>query len=184
MLSIEANKVAGAVLLAVFTATSINILVDGIYQPGGGHKVRPTEEPSSATMEADEATEEAEPVSLAVLLASADPDKGKKAVKRCAACHDFTPGGPNKVGPNLWAILGAEQAARDGFAYSPALTDLGGTWTFEALDAFLANPKGYAPGTKMAFKGMKKPASRADLIAYLRELSDSPVPLPDVVEEE
>ena len=182
MLSIEANKFAGAVLLAVFTATSINILVDGIYQPGEGHKPRPVE--PSTTTEVDEAVEEAEPVPLAVLLASADPEKGKKAVKRCAACHDFTPGGPDKVGPNLWAVLGAEQAARDGFAYSPALSGLGGTWTYEAMDAFLTNPKAYAPGTKMAFKGLKKPASRADLIAYLRELSDSPMPLPDVVEED
>ena len=178
MLSMEANKIAGAVLLAVFTATSINILVDGIYSPGGDHKPQAAKPADDPGVQEDAAIEEAEPPSLAALIASANAAKGEKTAKRCATCHDFTPGGPNKVGPNLWAILGAGQASREGFVYSSALSDLGGTWTYAEMDAFLADPKAYAPGTRMNFKGIKKPAGRADLIAYLRGLSDSPLPLP------
>jgi len=116
--------------------------------------------------------------SLPDLLKAADPAGGEKIAAKCKACHDFSKGGPNKIGPNLWDIVGAKQAHLDNFNYSDAVKGLGGQWTYENLDKFLTLPKGYAPGTKMTFPGLKKPEERAAVIAYLRTLSDSPKPLP------
>ncbi len=116
--------------------------------------------------------------SLPDLLKAADPATGEKVAAKCKACHDFAKGGPNKVGPNLWDIVGAKQAHLDNFNYSDAVKGLGGQWTYENLDKFVTAPKEYAPGTKMAFPGLKKPEDRAAVIAYLRTLSDSPKPLP------
>jgi cytochrome c len=116
---------------------------------------------------------------IADLLKSADPAAGAKVAAKCKACHGFDKGGPNKVGPNLWDIVGAKQAhLGDAFKYSDALKGLGGEWTYDALDKFLTAPKEYVPGTKMVFPGLKKPEDRAAVIAYLRSLSDSPKPLP------
>ncbi len=111
------------------------------------------------------------------MLASADAGAGAKVFKKCKACHTADKGGKNKVGPNLWDIVGKAKAAA-GFKFSGALKGLGGTWTYKDLDGFLADPKGFAKGTKMGFAGVKKPKARAHLIAYLRSLSDQPKPLP------
>ncbi|MEJ2026964.1 MAG: c-type cytochrome [Limibacillus sp.] len=113
------------------------------------------------------------------LLASADAAAGEKVVKKCAACHSFDEGGPNKVGPGLWDVVGREIASHEGYSYSSALKDKGGTWDYAALAGFLSDPKGWAPGTKMSFAGIKKDEELANLIAYLRSLSNDPEPLPD-----
>jgi cytochrome c len=124
------------------------------------------------------APEPAEIEDIGPLLASVSMDDGESAFKKCKACHTIDKGDANKVGPNLWDIVGHDRAARDGFAYSDAFTGLDGTWTYEELNAFLAKPKAYAPGTKMSFAGMKKVADRAAVIGYLRAQSDMPQPLP------
>jgi cytochrome c len=116
--------------------------------------------------------------SLPDLLKAADPAAGEKIAAKCKACHDLSKGGPNKIGPNLWDIVGNKQAHLDNFSYSDAVKGLGGQWTYENLDKFLTKPKDYAPGTKMTFPGLPKPEDRAALIAYLSSLSDSPKPLP------
>ncbi len=93
----------------------------------------------------------------------------------------YEKGEPKKVGPNLWGVVGGPAAHHGGFDYSDAMEAKrkeGFTWTFENLDQFLTNPKGFIPGTAMSFAGLKKPGERADVIAYLRTLSDNPVPLP------
>jgi len=132
--------------------------------------------------DAGEATEmaAAEPVAVSVLdmLADADVAAGQKVFKKCAACHSIEKGGKNKVGPNLWNIVGGSHGVVAGYKYSDAMTGLSGVWSYEALDEFLISPKAYAPGTKMSFGGLKKPKDRAALIAYLRAQNDSPVPLP------
>ena len=115
---------------------------------------------------------------VAALLAAADAGDGKKVFKKCKACHTADEGGAHKVGPNLWDVVGRAKAGAAGYRFSGVLTGLGGAWTFADLDAFLAKPKAFAPGTKMTFNGVRKAADRAAVIAYLRSLSDSPKPLP------
>lgn len=115
---------------------------------------------------------------VAALLAAADVAAGAKLSKKCKACHGFDKDGKNKVGPNLWDIVGNAIAGVEGYKYSGALTDMGGEWTYDNLDAFLTKPKTFAPGTKMSFSGLKSPEDRANLIAFLRSLSDNPKPLP------
>tara|TARA_B100000315_G_scaffold206202_1_gene200483 strand:- start:7 stop:552 length:546 start_codon:yes stop_codon:yes gene_type:complete len=112
------------------------------------------------------------------LLASADAAAGQKAFKKCKACHTTKKGGKNKVGPNLWDIVGRAKAVTSGYKFSSALAGLGGNWSYQDLDGFMANPKGFAKGTKMTFAGVKKAQARAALLLYLRSLSDQPKPLP------
>lgn len=112
------------------------------------------------------------------LLASADAERGAKLFKKCKACHTTEDGGKNKVGPNLWNVVGRAKGSVGGFKYSKAITGLGGEWIYGDLDGFLASPKAFAKGTKMSFNGLKKPADRAGMILYLRSLSGSPKPLP------
>jgi cytochrome c len=115
---------------------------------------------------------------VGALLAQADADTGATASRKCMACHSFEEGGPAKIGPSLWNVVGRDIAAVDDFAYSDALAEKEGAWDYEALDAFLAKPREWAPGTKMAFAGLAKPEDRADIILYLRSLSNEPAPLP------
>jgi cytochrome c len=111
------------------------------------------------------------------LLAAASAESGKSVARKCTTCHSLKKGGKDKVGPALWGIVGAKKAGRS-YKYSSVLKGLGGIWDYAALNAFLANPKAYAPRSKMSFAGVKRDADRAALILYLRSLSDSPFPLP------
>lgn len=176
----ELNKIAGAILFSMLVIFGVrelsNILIHENRPEQVAFPVPAIETEAVATEETEEA-EEAGP-SLATLLASADPASGEKVAKKCAACHTFTEGGANRVGPNLYGILQDSKARSADFGYSPALSDMGGEWTYDDLNAFLAKPKEYLPGTKMAFPGLKKASDRADLIAYLRSLGDEDVPLP------
>ena len=117
--------------------------------------------------------------SLVAAIAAADIAQGEKAFKKCKACHTVEDGGNHRIGPNLWGVVGATQARHPDFKYSRVLADLGGSWDYAALDAFLTKPKDYARGTKMAFPGLADAGARAAVIAYLRTLSASPAPLGD-----
>jgi len=121
--------------------------------------------------EADTADAAEEGPSLDELLASADLKKGAGVWRKCSACHKLE-AGANGTGPYLYGVVGRAAGTADGFGYSDTLASLGGEWTAENLDGFLENPRGYAPGTSMAFAGLKKPADRANLIAYLDSLDD------------
>jgi len=112
------------------------------------------------------------------LLATADAGAGKKLAKKCRACHYLEQRGKSKIGPMLWNIVGAKKGGQKGFTYSKSMAKKGGAWTYDDLDAFLAAPKTYIPGTKMLFTGLKKPQDRANLIFFLRSLTDKPQPLP------
>ncbi|GJD76158.1 c-type cytochrome [Methylobacterium goesingense] len=177
--SFELNKVAGAALGALLFAVGSGFVAELIYHPkppGNAGYALPEPQAKAAGGAAPEA--KAEP--LPIRLASATVDKGQSAAKKCASCHSFEKGGPNKVGPHLWGVVDRQRAHESGFEYSAALKEKGGTWTYDELDHFLANPKGYVPGTKMAFAGITSPAERADVIVYLRSLADTPAPLPAV----
>ena len=112
------------------------------------------------------------------LLRTASPEKGAKLFRKCKACHTSKKGGKNHVGPNLWDVVGRKIAGSADFKYSEVFRGKGGNWSFAELDAFLANPKNYAKGTKMSLRGVEKSEDRADLLVYLRSLSDAPEPLP------
>lgn len=112
------------------------------------------------------------------LIADADAARGAKLATRCKACHTLNKGGANRFGPPLWNVLGREKATAKGFRYTPAFKKLSGTWDYESMNALIADPKAVAPGTRMRFPGIKNAGQRADLIRYLRDLSDTPLPLP------
>ena len=111
------------------------------------------------------------------LLAIASSEDGKKVSSKCTACHGFNSGGGNRIGPNLWGILGKAKAEASGFKYSDSLMGLGGTWSIEDMNLWLKSPKKYAPGNSMAFVGLRKDKDRANLLAYLNSMSESPVSL-------
>lgn len=118
----------------------------------------------------EEVVEDEPEIDFAELLAAADVDKGPKVFAKCKACHKLEDGA-NGTGPHLYAVVGRAKASIDGFGYSGTLAGMvGDAWTPEALNAFLENPKGYAPGTSMGFAGLKKPTDRANLIAYLQTI--------------
>ncbi|HEY0628519.1 MAG TPA: cytochrome c family protein, partial [Sphingomicrobium sp.] len=104
---------------------------------------------------------------IAFYLATADVAKGEAVFKKCAACHNADPGGANALGPALFGTMGKPIAGHPGFAYSDALKGVGGTWDWEKMSAWLANPKKFAPGTKMTFAGLSNPQDRADLMLFL-----------------
>jgi len=177
--SFEFNKIAGAVLGTALMVFGLKAASEVIYHSEKPEKPGFAIEVAEATTGGETGGEEVAAVSLGTLLAAADPKKGEAAARACAACHTFVKDGPNKVGPNLWNIVEKAHAAVPGFAYSDAMKAKGAEpWTFDALNAFIKNPKEHVPGTKMIYAGLKKDATRADLLAYLASLSDAPKPLP------
>lgn len=179
MSTLEINKIVAALLTVGVVASFSAFLAGAIMHP---HEL---EEPvyvvaGAAPEQEPAASEEEAPEDVAALLASASEAEGEKVAKKCAACHTLEKGGGNKIGPHLWDVVDRPIASVGDFSYSDALTGKAdATWTYDNLDAFLTKPKDFAPGTKMSFAGINKPEDRANLMLYLRSLSDSPAPLPE-----
>ena len=120
-------------------------------------------------------------IDIAAIMAKASAEAGKMIFNKCAICHTIAKGEANKIGPNLWAIVGAATSRHQEFAYSAAMkkrAEEGKKWGYEELYRYLYSPRQYVEGTKMAFAGIKEDQGRADLIAYLRLQADNPLPLP------
>jgi cytochrome c len=174
--SFEWNKIAGAVLFAMLVVMGlrqVNEIVN--HEPEvatKGWQVPGVE----ATESAGAAAPKEEP--LAVLLAKGNADEGAKVFKKCMACHTIEKGGANKVGPNLYNTVGNHFGHMDGFAYSEAVKNHGGTWGYDELNHWLAGPRQFIPGNKMGFAGLPDAQDRANVILYLKANAENPPPLP------
>ena len=170
----RSNTIAGWVLAGGIVALGLSI-GSGMYF----HGEAPEKEGFAVVAEETGAAGGVAAVPIATLLATADIAKGEAVFKKCTACHSIAQGGANGIGPNLWATMGKPHGHVAGFAYSDALKSIPGTWDWEGMDKWLANPKKYAPGTKMTFAGLGNPEERANLILYLNaQGSNLPLPAP------
>lgn len=197
--SFEMTKIAGAVLSALLLIVGTKTLVEsttghkahkpGYELPAGAPAADAKAEAhagAKSDAKADGKAAAAAPAAgggdigpdAVALLPKANAENGKAVFAKCKSCHSFEKGKPNAVGPNLYGVVNRAKAKAEGFKYSEAMTNKTGEWTFENLSHFIANPKSYVPGTKMVFNGLPAAADRADLIAYLATLADTPVALP------
>ncbi|HSX74339.1 MAG TPA: cytochrome c family protein [Shinella sp.] len=181
------NMGVGALLGTVFVLMSVSIASEGIFHSGAPEKEGFTIVAEETGGEAAGGGEAAAAVPIATLLASADAGAGETVFKKCASCHTSEKGGPNKVGPGLWDVVNRPVASHEGFSYSAGMTTFSEghkvVWDYDHLSFFLEAPKKHVPGTAMGFAGLKKDDERANLIAYLRTLSDNPAPLPTASSE-
>ena len=166
MNAFELNKIAGAALAALLLIFGGRTLLEIVDKPRHVEK-------AGYTLPMPKGGPAGEP-----LLAKASVDGGKDAFKKCVSCHTVEKGGPNRTGPNLYGVVDRDVGKHEGFNYSPALKDKGGKWDWAHLAAYLHNPRQAIPNNRMAFPGVSDNAELADLLAYLRTLSDSPAALP------
>jgi cytochrome c len=175
--SFELNKIIGAVLGTCLILLVTSFTASALFAPNLPDKPGFAIAAKQAEGGAKEAAAApSEPIEK--LLQTASVEKGAAAAKVCQACHTFDKDAPNRVGPNLYGIVGDKRGEGRNFNFSAAMKAKGGSWSIEDLNQFIANPKGYIPGTAMGFAGISRDSQRADVLAYLNSLSDHPAPLP------
>jgi cytochrome c len=178
--SFEWNKIAGAVLGTLIFVLVIKFGTEAIFEvpkpAKPGYVVEGVTE--EATASATAAPVEETPPDWGTVLPTADAAAGQKISARCEQCHDLSKGGPNKIGPNLWGVLGRPRATHPGFSYSGSMSASHDNWNFDSIFKFLKSPATMVPGTKMSFAGLRSAQDRINLIAWLRTQSDSPLAIP------
>ena len=176
--SYELNKIAAAGLVALLVGMIAAKISDGLVAPlpiaKSVYVVEGVEEVAAPGAPATPTG----PAPIEPLLAKADIERGKNVAKKCMQCHTFNKGEANKIGPNLYNIVGSKVADFAGYTFSKAMESIGGEWTVQRLNDYIYKPAAYVKGTKMSFAGISNDQERADVIAYLNSLSDSPKPLP------
>ena len=181
--SMEVNKGVAAVLVSGIAFMIFGLISQALVHPTALKQSAIKIEGAGAPAATTAAAAPAPLPPIAPLLAKADAAAGEKIAQRdCTACHTFTEGGRNGVGPNLYGVVGGPHAHEQGFNYSNALKSKTGDWTFDEPNEWLHKPSSYAPGTRMTFAGINSDQQRADVIAFLRSLSKNPVPLPNPTE--
>jgi cytochrome c len=174
MSGLELNKIAAAILLAALVGMISGKIADLLYQPildpeKRGYQVEITNvENNSDQTPIDPMAN----LDIETIMKSANADAGQQVFKKCLSCHTINKGGPIKVGPNLWNIVGASKISAEGFSYSAAMKSAGGIWDLPSLFKFLHKPQAYIKGTKMSFIGLNNPQDIANVIAYLMKNSD------------
>ena len=175
----EWNKIAGAVLGTLIFVLVVKFAAEAIFETPApakpGYVVEGVSEEKTAPTAA--AAQEALP-DFGAVLPAADAAAGKEVSARCEQCHDLTKGGPNKIGPNLWGVVGRPRAEHPGFDYSSAMAANHEPWDYAKLFRFLKAPQVGVPGTKMSFAGLRSAQDRLNLLAYLSTQADSPLPIP------
>jgi len=166
------TKAVGSVCAALLILLLSGWAASGLFNVGGGHGEDHLAGYVIMTDD-DEAVEEeeVEEVPFSEILASADPADGEGLWRQCRACHVVEPG-VHGVGPSLHGVVGRQIASFDDFSYSDALGSMDAAWTPEELNAFLENPRDYAPGTAMSYGGMRDVEDRAAMVAYLDSLDE------------
>jgi cytochrome c len=184
MNSFEINKILGALLGTCLVLLAVHIASGAIFAPATpakpGYVIEVKQEqpaqPGPAAAPAGQPIE--------TLLASASVERGTAVAKQCEICHNLGKGQGAKIGPDLFGVVGRKVASEPGFNYSAPLKAKGGTWTFDALNTWLTNPRADVPGTLMTFAGLSNEHQRADVIAYLNSNSDKPLPLPKTAQSQ
>jgi cytochrome c len=176
--SFEFNKITASILVALLIGMIGSLLSENLVHPTKLEKPVLVIEGVEVTPKLGDKLEDETLKPITPLLAAASVERGQAIAKKCTQCHTFEKGGPNKTGPNLWNIIGAKVAHAADFAYSAGFKDKGGTWDDENLNILLHKPRSFVQSTKMSFVGLKDAQERADVIAYLHTISDSPLPLP------
>jgi cytochrome c len=177
----EVAKIVGAVLSALLVIVGFRTILEiteegrapekpGYTLPAPAETTRGAQPGAGAAVPPPVALPAFDPVAVVKASTEASAQNGATTFKKCQACHDGTKGGPNKVGPNLWGIVGRPKASHEGFNYSDAMKAKGGNWTPEDLASFIHSPKTFVPGTKMLFPGVSDTSELADLLAYLNTL--------------
>ena len=178
--SFEWNKIIGAVLGTAIFIFVVRLGAETLYEPEmpakPGYVVEGVAE---ATASGPAAAPVAEVIpDWGTVLPAADVAAGKTVSGRCEQCHDLAKGGPNKIGPNLYAVVDRARATHPGFDYSGAMKGKPGNWTYEELFKYLKSPAAFIPGNKMSFAGLPREQDRINLIAYLRSDADAPAAIP------